>query len=153
MDKETNYPSRTYKDGKQAKAWIEIGASAWGSDEDFVGSFSNYGKKTVDLFAPGVQIYSTTPNDTYEDLQGTSMACPATVGVAAMLLEYFPDLKAEQLKSILSQSTRKFDGLKVTKPGSTEQVPFSQLSISGGIVNAYEAVKLAASMGNTAVNK
>jgi cell wall-associated protease len=153
MDKETNYPSRTYKDGKQAKAWIEIGASAWGSEEDFVGSFSNYGKKTVDLFAPGVQIYSTTPNDTYEDLQGTSMACPATVGVAALLLEYFPDLKAEQLKSILSQSTRKFDGLKVTKPGTTEQVPFSQLSISGGIVNAYEAVKLAASMSKTTVNK
>lgn len=153
LDKETNYPSRTYKDGKQAKAWIEIGASAWGSEEDFVGSFSNYGKKTVDLFAPGVQIYSTTPNDTYEDLQGTSMACPATVGVAAMLLAYFPDLSAEQLKSILSQSTRKFDGLKVTKPGSTEMVPFSQLSISGGIVNAYEAVKLAASMSKTAANK
>src|SRR6187551_678122 len=153
MDKETNYPSRTYKDGKQAKAWIEIGASAWGSEEDFVGSFSNYGKKTVDLFAPGVQIYSTTPNDTYEDLQGTSMACPATVGVAALLLEYFPDLKAEQLKSILTQSTRKFDGLKVTKPGTTEQVPFSQLSISGGIVNAYEAVRLAASMSKTTVNK
>ncbi len=153
MDKETNFPSRTYKDGKQAKAWLEIGASAWGNDEHFVGSFSNYGKKSVDLFAPGVQIYSTTPNNTYEDLQGTSMACPATVGVAAMLLEYFPDLKAEQLKSILSQSTRKFDGLKVTKPGSTDAVPFNQLSISGGIINAYEAVKLAASLSRTVINK
>ncbi|MEO7992176.1 MAG: S8 family peptidase [Chryseolinea sp.] len=151
LDKDTNFPSRTYKDGKQAKAWLEIGASAWGSNEDFVGSFSNYGKKSVDLFAPGVQIYSTTPNNTYEDLQGTSMACPATVGVAAMLLEYFPDLKAEQLKLILNQSTRKFDGLKVTKPGTTETVPFNQLSISGGIINAYEAVKLAASLSKTAV--
>ncbi len=153
MDKESNFPTRTYKDGKQAKAWLEIGASASGSDQDFVGSFSNYGKKTVDLFAPGVQIYSTTPNNTYEDLQGTSMACPATVGVAALLLEYFPDLKAEQLKSILNQSTRKFDGLKVTKPGTADQVPFSQLSISGGIINAYEAVKLAASLSKTTVNK
>jgi cell wall-associated protease len=153
LDKDTNFPSRTYKDGKQAKAWLEIGASAWGSNEDFVGSFSNYGKKSVDLFAPGVQIYSTTPNNTYEDLQGTSMACPATVGVAAMLLEYFPDLTAEQLKSILNQSTRKFDGLKVTKPGTTEIVPFNQLSISGGIINAYEAVKLAASLSKTTINK
>ncbi len=153
LDKDTNFPSRTYKDGKQAKAWLEIGASAWGSNEDFVGSFSNYGKKSVDLFAPGVQIYSTTPNNTYEDLQGTSMACPATVGVAAMLLEYFPDLTAEQLKSILNQSTRKFDGLKVTKPGTTEIVPFNQLSISGGIINAYEAVKMAASLSKMVGNK
>ncbi len=153
LDKDTNFPSRTFKDGKQAKAWLEIGASAWGSNEDFVGSFSNYGKKSVDLFAPGVQIYSTTPNNTYEDLQGTSMACPATVGVAAMLLEYFPDLTAEQLKSILNQSTRKFDGLKVTKPGTTEMVSFNQLSISGGIINAYEAVKLAASLSKTTINK
>ena len=78
---------------------------------------------------------------------------PAAVGVAAILLEYFPELNAEQLKSILSQSTRKFDGLKVTKPGTADQVPFSQLSVSGGIINAYEAVKLAASLSNTTVNK
>ncbi len=153
LDKETNFPTRIYKDGKEAKAWLEIGASAWGSDNNFVGSFSNYGKKSVDLFAPGVQIYSTTPNNTYEDLQGTSMACPATVGVAALVLAYFPELKSEQLKSILNQSTRKFDGLKVIKPGSSDEVSFNQLSISGGLINAYEAVKLAASLSRTMDNK
>ncbi|HPM30481.1 MAG TPA: S8 family peptidase [Chryseolinea sp.] len=154
LDKKANFPMRTYKDGKQANAWLEIGASSWGSDDDFVGSFSNYGKKSVDLFAPGVEIYSTTPNDTYEDLQGTSMACPVAVGVAAILLEYFPDLTAKQVKEILNQSTRKFDGLKVTKPGSTDRVSFNQLSISGGIINAYEAVKLAESMTKaSSINK
>jgi subtilisin family serine protease len=143
LDKEANYPSRVLNNGSELKSWLEIGASAWGADENFVGSFSNYGKKTVDLFAPGVQIYSTVPNDGYEDLQGTSMACPATAAVAALLFSYFPDLTAEQVKMIITQSTRKFDGLKVTKPGSADDVLFSNLSITGGMVNAYEAVKLA----------
>lgn len=145
LDKESNFPNKTYTTGGQSKTWLEIGASSWGADENFVGSFSNYGKKTVDLFAPGVQIYSTTPNDTYENLQGTSMAAPATTGVAAILMSYFPHLSAEDVKEILRQSTRKFDGLKVTKPGSKDPVPFQELSSSGGMVNAYEAVKLAMS--------
>ena len=143
LDKESNFPNKTYGSGGQAKTWLEIGASSWGADENFVGSFSNYGKKSVDLFAPGVQIYSTTPNDTYENLQGTSMAAPATSGVAAIIMSYFPHLTAEQVREILRQSTRKFDGLKVTKPGSKDPVPFEQLSSSGGMVNAYQAVKLA----------
>ncbi|MEO5978519.1 MAG: S8 family peptidase [Chryseolinea sp.] len=146
LDKEPDYPSRNLKNGVEAKNWLEIGASSYGADADLVGSFSNYGKKSVDLFAPGVQIYSTTPHNSYEDLQGTSMACPATVGVAALLMSYFPNLTALQVKDILKQSTRKFDGLKVTKPGTTEEVPFSSLSITGGLVNAYEAVKLAESI-------
>jgi subtilisin family serine protease len=143
LDVDANFPNRTFDKGGQAKNWLEIGASSWGADENFVGSFSNYGKKSVDLFAPGVQIYSTTPGNTYEDLQGTSMACPATSGVAAVLLSYFPDLSATQVKDILRQSTRKFDGLKVTRPGTKTEVPFDQLSMTGGMVNAYEAVKLA----------
>src|SRR5688572_9510831 len=122
---------------------MEIGASSWGKDSSLVASFSNYGKKSVDLFAPGVEIYSTTPDNKYEDLQGTSMACPIASGVAALIWSYFPDLNAEQIKTILTQSTRKFDGLKVTEPGGSEEVPFNALSISGGMVNAYEAIKLA----------
>ena len=153
LDLESNFPTRVYKDGKQAKNWLEIGASSWGADQNFVGSFSNYGKKTVDLFAPGVEIYSTTPNNTYEDLQGTSMACPATTGVAAIIMEYFPDLTATQIKEVLRQSTRKFDGLKVTKPGSTEEIAFDQLSSTGGLVNAEEAVKLAMTMSNKPKSK
>ncbi|HEY5917714.1 MAG TPA: S8 family peptidase [Chryseolinea sp.] len=143
IDKESNYPNKVLKSGVESKTWLEIGASSWGADGNFVGSFSNYGKKSVDLFAPGVQIYSTVPNNNYEDLQGTSMACPATAGVAALVMSYFPDLTADQVKTILKESTRKFDGLKVTKPGSADEVPFSQLSATGGLVNAYEAVSLA----------
>jgi len=153
MDKESNYPSRIQKNGTETKTWMEIGASSWGADENFVGSFSNYGKKSVDLFAPGVQIYSTVPNNNYEDLQGTSMACPAAVGVAALLLSYFPDLTAGQVKDVIEKSTRKFDGLKVAKPGTSEDVPFSTLSITGGLVNAFEAVKLAETIKSQPLKK
>lgn len=142
-DEDINYPSRFYKDGKECKTWVEIGASAWGVDNSFVGSFSNYGKKTVDLFSPGVRIYSTIPEGQYKHNDGTSMASPATAGVAAILMAYFPDLSAVQVREILRQSTRKFDNLKVAKPGSGQEVLFKDLSITGGLVNAYEAVKLA----------
>lgn len=145
LDKDYNYPNRKIGKEKEARNWLEVGASSWGADADFVGSFSNYGKKSVDVFAPGVQIYSTTPENTYTELQGTSMACPATSGVAAILMSYFPHLTGTQVKEIIRQSTRKFDGLKVGRPGSkgAEDVQFRELSSSGGLINAYEAVKLA----------
>jgi len=143
LDTKDNFPNKTYKGKGQANNWLEIGASSYGDDDTFVGSFSNYGKKSVDLFAPGVEIYSTVPGSMYETLQGTSMACPATAGVAAMIMAYFPDLKAADVKEILRQSTRKFDNLKVVKPGSDEMVNFDKLSSTGGLINAYEAVKLA----------
>jgi len=143
IDKEENFPSKVLNNGVEVKNWLEIGASSYGADQHFVASFSNYGKKSVDFFAPGVEMYSTVPNNKYEDLQGTSFSSPATAGVAALLLSYFPNLTAGQVKDILRQSTRKFDGLKVTKPNTADEVSFSTLSSTGGLVNAYEAVKMA----------
>ncbi len=145
-DAKEQYPSRFYLDKKQAPNWIEVAASAWGADENFVAEFTNYGKSSVDLFAPGVEIYSTTPGNQYENNSGTSMASPATAGVAAIIMSYFPELSAVQVKEIVEQSTRKFDNLKITKPGTDEEVKFSELSRTGGLVNAYEAVKLALSL-------
>lgn len=143
-DDENNFPTKKIGKKKIASNWIEVGASAWGEGEKLAASFSNYGKSNVDLFAPGVRIYSTAPDNEYQNAQGTSMASPVTAGVAALLLSYFPDLKATDVKDILMKSVRTFDGLMVTKPGTKdEKVDFAELSISGGIVNAYEAVKLA----------
>ena len=153
LDNTSQFPTRYYQNKKAAPNWMEIGASSWGKDSSLVASFSNYGKKSVDIFAPGVEIYSTTPNNEYENLQGTSFACPITSGVAALVWSYFPDLTTEQVKNILNQSSRKFDGLKVVEPGTGDEVPFSQLSITGGMVNAYEAVKLAQTMKIEPANK
>jgi cell wall-associated protease len=145
-DSKPSFPTRYYKDGKEASNWIEVGASAWGADSTLAADFSNYGKKSVNFFAPGVQLYSTTPANNYQDMDGTSFASPSVAGVAAMLMSYFPELTAAQVKDILIRSTRKFDNLTVRKSDKTGVVKFSELSSSGGLVNAYEAVKLAMSM-------
>ncbi len=150
IDVKSNFPTRIFKDGKEAKNWLEIGASSWGADENFVASFSNFGRKSVDLFSPGVEIYSTVPENGYKNQQGTSMASPVVAGVAALLMSYFPDLTATQVRDIINQSSRKFDGLQVVKPDSKEVVDFNKLSRSGGLVNAYEAVKLAMTISKTA---
>jgi cell wall-associated protease len=152
IDVKKNYPTRFFNDGKEARTWLEIGASSWGADENFVASFSNYGKKTVDVFSPGVRIYSTVPENKYKNQQGTSMASPVAAGVAAIIMSYFPDLTAVQVREILSQSSRKFDGLQVIKPDSQEKTDFNKLSRTGGLINAYEAVKMAMTM-STAVEK
>jgi cell wall-associated protease len=149
-DTDENFPNRYYvKEKKEAKNWLEVGASAW-SGNDLVASFSNYGKKSVDFFAPGVQIYSPEPGNKYTAVDGTSFASPATAGVAALVMSYFPDLKATQVRDILRQSTRKFDSLKVNKPGTNEKTEFSQLSNTGGLINAYDAVKLAKTISKQA---
>jgi len=155
LDEENNFPTKAVDSRrKSAKNWLEIGASSWGDADNFVGEFSNYGKKSVDVFAPGVDIYSTMPDSKYEKQDGTSMAAPVTSGVAALLMSYFPDLNAVQVKDIIMKSSSKFDDMKVNKPGqpgeeeegAEDLVEFDKLSVSGGIINAYEAVKLAESM-------
>ena len=145
-DEESNFPNDYIGRKKTMSNWVEVGASSWGEEANYIGNFSNYGKKNVDLFAPGVKIYSLAPNDDYQDAQGTSMASPVTAGVAALLLSYYPELSADQVKDILMKSVRSFNDLTVSQPGTGEEVLFKDLSVSGGIINAYEAVKLAESM-------
>jgi subtilisin family serine protease len=145
IDEANNFPNDKFGRKKDWPNWVEVGASSWGSENNYVGVFSNYGKKSVDVFAPGVAIYSLAPGNEYQDAQGTSMASPVTAGVAALLFSYFPDLEAEQIKDILMKSVRGVE-VKVNEPGTGEEVKFSNLSVSGGIINAYEAVKLAESM-------
>ncbi|MEZ4906101.1 MAG: S8 family peptidase [Saprospiraceae bacterium] len=146
-DVANNFPTDKYdKKGfcgkKYAKNWIEVGASSYMNDSLFVAEFSNYGAKNVDVFAPGVAIYSTIPENQYASFQGTSMASPVVAGVAAVLKSYFPGLSAKEIKSIILESSVK-KTFKVVEPGTGELVPFSALSVSGGEVNLYNAVKLA----------
>jgi len=146
IDETSNYPTRFIDKGGEAKNWLEIGASGWGKNENFVASFSNFGKNTVDVFAPGVEIYSTTMDSKYDSYPGTSMAAPMVSGLAALLLSYYPELSMTQVRQIILDSSRKFDGLQVTRPDNQETVEFSSLSRSGGLINVYEAVKMAESM-------
>lgn len=127
---------------RHAKNWLEVGASTFSEDENLVASFSNYSADKVDVFAPGVEIYSTVPDNKYKNLQGTSMASPYVAGLAALLRSYFPSLTAVQVKSIIMESSKK-QKYRVINPESGEMVPFTDMCITGGLVNTYDAVKQA----------
>ena len=128
---------------KNAKNWISVGASGPSKNNGMVANFSNYSNETVDVFAPGVMMYSTIPNNKYQILHGTSMAAPVISGIAALIRSYYPTLTAEQVKKVLVESTKPIETL-VPKPGSEEMVPFSTLSVSGGIIDISDAMNLAA---------
>lgn len=146
IDSVENFPNPVYLDKSGvASNFITVGASGDPTNGGFTASFSNYGKKSVDLFAPGVNIYSTLPDNKYGNYSGTSMATPVVAGVAALVLEYFPDLSAEQLKYVIDNSVQPITE-KVKVPGTDDMVSLSDLCISGGEVNAYNAVKLAATL-------
>jgi subtilisin family serine protease len=73
------------------------------------------------------------------------MASPVVAGLAAFILSYYPELSAQQVKYVIENSVSK-TGLTVRNPGSDSEVMLSEISRTGGIVNAYEAIKLASSL-------
>jgi subtilisin family serine protease len=146
IDVAKNYPTRFYSDSTglitgMADNWIEVGASSWKNDESLVAEFSNFGKKNVDVFAPGVKINSTVPHSTYEDNDGTSMAAPMVSGLAALLRSYFPKLSALQVKALILKSVYKVpQKVKIAEDGHSVRVSFTDVCNSAGVANAYNAV-------------
>ncbi len=147
VDTADNFPNPVFIDGKgRANNVITVGASGDPKSGGLTASFSNYGKKEVDVFSPGVKIYSTLPGgNQYGNLQGTSMACPLVAGIAALTLEYYPNLSAKQLKYVIEKSAQ-VPQYKVKQPGTDDMVNLGDISKTGGIVNAYEAIKLAGTL-------
>jgi subtilisin family serine protease len=148
VDSVPNFPNARYAAGGAAANWIEVGASSWRGLDSLAAPFTNYGRTTVDLFAPGVDVRSTVPDGGYEPESGTSMAAPVVTGVAALLMSYYPTLTAADVKRILVESATRRPQQTVVKPGSSpmraETVRFGELSATGGVVNVYEALRMAA---------
>ena len=149
-DANPNFPNRNFVDSLginkgEATAWIEVGASQWKNDSDLVASFSNYGRRSVDVFAPGVDIHSTMPGSAYKDQQGTSMAAPVVAGLAALIRSYYPQLPAVEVKRVIMQSVTRVDQrVKVTGPdGRNMRTSMNDVCVTGGVVNAYRALQLA----------
>ncbi len=149
LEVEPNFPSATYLDGKRSDLWIEVGASSWKTGDGLAAGFSNYGSTRVDVFAPGVDIYSTLPGNDYGDNQGTSMASPVVAGVAALVMSYYPNLTARQVRTIVLETARRY-AQPVVRPGSEgELVPFAALSVTGAIVDAAAALDRAAQVAGS----
>jgi len=147
VDHTGNFPNDTYlKKGlfgpKRADNVLSIGAVSPEGGESAIAEFSNYGKREVDVFAPGVYIYSTIPDSAYDYASGTSMACPVVSGIAALIRSRYPDLSAAQVKDIIIKSTRPLPGT-VTEPGTFDSVKPTELCVSGGTVDVVNAMKMA----------
>jgi cell wall-associated protease len=125
---------------------ITIGALNFEYNQNIVARFSNIGKINVDVFAPGVQIYATTPENSYKFLQGTSMASPNVAGVAALIRSFYPKLTASQVKHILMDSGVTIDKDVVVGGNPNDVRPFNELSKTGKVVNAYNAILMADKM-------
>jgi subtilisin family serine protease len=144
LAQEASFPTRSYPGGGQADLWIEVGASAWTTVDSIAAVFSNYGADQVDLFAPGQAIYAAAPDDDYGSNDGTSLAAPVVSGVAALLMAYFPELEAADVRRILLETATDLRVQTVVRPGEAGgPVPFGDLSVTGGVVNAEAAVRRA----------
>ena len=143
LNKNDNYPNDQYFGNPEfSNTFINVGASSINYDENIYAVFSDYGKETVDVFAPGVEIYSLLPNNNYDFLSGTSMAAPAVAGVASLIMSYFPRLSAKKIKEIIIESGISID-FEIDGIEENRKVFFKDISKSGKIVNAYNALILA----------
>jgi len=121
--------------------FIMVGASSKNIDSTLLPSFSSYGKKTIDVFAPGENIPTTKAFGGYLIDSGSSMASPMVCNTIALIYSYYPTIKSNEIKNILHQSVDKYDVM--IKLSTGEEISFSDMSISGGILNTYKAIKLA----------
>jgi cell wall-associated protease len=143
LDETIFYPNPIFLNGQKAVNMLTVGASGDPGTDNIAAPFSNYSKNMVDVFAPGMYIYSTTTGNGYEANDGTSMASPVAAGVAALLKSYFPQLTPEQLIDLVT-TTGTTVTEKVIVPGTEKKKEkLSELSRCGCIINAYSAVKKA----------
>jgi subtilisin family serine protease len=141
------YPNDQKGTGAEiAKNFLTVGALNYEYGGEMVANFSNYGVSNVDVFAPGVKIWSTTPLNTYQYLQGTSMASPAVAGVAAMVRSYYPNLSASQVKTILMNSGLPSSSSVMLGGDSSNTQNFGEISKSGKMVNMFNAILMAEKM-------
>lgn len=140
---ETYYPNR-WMTGKKELTNLMVVCS---SDKNGNPSMnSNYGAKEVDLYAPGMEIYSTYTGDTYQCGTGLGLAAATTVGVAALIKAYYPHLTGTQIRNILLETVTSRKDAEVEKGIIVDGKPtqdlflFGDLCLSGGIINAYQAV-------------
>lgn len=153
IDVEPNFPTSMYSfQNAKLDHFLTIGAStrfATVKKQEFgelAASFSNYGQTSVDVFAPGFEIYNAVPQSEYMKLQGTSMAAPMVAGAAAFMKSYFPNLTMKEIKDILLSTATSYKGSKQQKPGQATPVDFGTLSVTGAVINLPAAVKKALEM-------
>ncbi|MFT7588469.1 MAG: subtilisin family serine protease [Limisphaerales bacterium] len=145
IDKYDSYPDPVFNDGEKATNIIVVGASSPFPAEIIAAEFSNYGKEKVDLFAPGMDIYSTVPNNGYQSQDGTSMAAPVVSGAVAFLWSVYPDKDYKEIIYLIKNSTTNFSDIKLYLPSQKAKRKKSKgekLCNTGGVLNLYRALEM-----------
>jgi subtilisin family serine protease len=146
VDIEENFPNDSMdKISEISDNFLTVGALDNSYGSNIVASFSNFGALNVDVFAPGMKIYATVPNNKYKYEQGTSMASPNAAGVAALIRSYYPTLTAKEVKQIIMDSGTPIRIPVILGEAKTEKT-FDKTCKSGKIVNAYNALTMAEEM-------
>ncbi len=141
---EPNFPNDAINNGPEiSDNVLTVGALAPAYGSEMVASFSNYGKINVDVFAPGGDIYATMPNNKYDYNSGTSMAAPGVAGVAALIRSQYPNLTASQVKKIIMKSGLPIKTKVILGGDPSKKASLNEISTSGKIVNAYNALIMA----------
>jgi cell wall-associated protease len=150
LDEKAVYPNDQDPENNQEISgnFLTVGALNYKYGSGLVAGFSNYGRTNVDVFAPGTKIWSTTPNNEYEYLQGTSMAAPGVSGIAAIIRSYFPKLTANEVKRVIMESGLTSSATVIIggEPSNTKK--FNELSVSGKMANLYNALIMADKISN-----
>lgn len=150
IDKKQSFPN-PFINGKKLSNYITVSSSTPDSDETVISPFSNYGKNSIDILAPGSFVYSTVPNNKYASMSGTSMAAPVVSSVAAVLLSQAPQLKAEELKRLILKGKTDLNGISIFKPG-LGRVNIEDIFKEPGVVNLHSSIKLLLLNSNLANN-
>jgi subtilisin family serine protease len=143
IDVDPNFPDDNVNFVEISNTYIRVGSLTSKYGSKMVSGFSNYGKKNVDIFAPGSEIYSTTPENEYDSKGGTSMAAPAVAGIVALVRSQYPNLTASQVKRVILESGLPLSTKVVVGGDASNVKPFSDLSKSGKIANTYNALIIA----------
>lgn len=148
VDIKPNFPDDNVNGEEVSNTYIRVGALAPKYGSGLVAGFSNYGKRNVDIFAPGAQVYSTTPENEYDTKGGTSMAAPGVAGIAALIRSQYPSLSAAQVKRVILDSGLSIK-TKVIVGGDAQNIQsFSDIVKSGKIANAYNALIMASKIAH-----
>lgn len=146
IDTKPNFPDDNVNFVEVSNTYIRVGSLTSKYGSKMVSGFSNYGQKNVDIFAPGSEIYSTFPENEYESIGGTSMAAPGVAGIAALIRSQYPKLSAAQVKQVILDSGLALNTKVVVGGDASNVKPFADLSTSGKIANAYNALIMASKM-------
>ncbi|MFD2585914.1 S8 family serine peptidase [Croceitalea marina] len=142
LDKIMTHPRKKYKKYRLSNL-IMVGMSDSTIGPNLKPIHGNYGKETVDLFAPGTDFLTTNPKNEYFKTSGSSISSAIVATTCATIKLYHPKLKAAEIREIILQSVSKYNGEIFLDEGGKTKVLFTDLCMAGGILNVENAFKLA----------